>query len=86
MSTKPNITEALTEQITEAVRGLVEAHLADIIECLGENENKLTVAVSLKLRSTSAGYNVKTRISYGAKHTDESEVEVADPAQERLPL
>jgi hypothetical protein len=83
---KPNINEALVNEAADSVRRLVETHLADIIDCLGENENKLTVAVSLKLRSTSGGYNLKARISYGAKRTDESEVEVADPAQERLPL
>lgn len=83
---KPTISESLTNQVAEIVRGLWETHQADIIECLGENENKLTVGVSLKLRSTSGGYNVKAKISYGSKRTDESEVEVADPAQEKLPL
>jgi hypothetical protein len=86
MSTKPNITEALTNQVADSVRNLWETHQRDIIECLGENENKLTISVALKLRSTSTGYNVKAKISYGAKRTDESEVEVADPAQEKLPL
>ena len=86
MSTKPNINEALTSQVAEAVRGLWESNQPAIIEALGENENRLTIGISVKLRSTSTGYNVKAKISYGAKHTDESEVEVADPAQERLPL
>lgn len=77
----------LTEQVAQIISGLWESHHDRIIAELGSTDaNKLSVSVGIKIRTTSTGYSLKAKIGYGAKHTDESEADVEDPNQEKLPL
>ena len=87
MSTKPKMKDVSTATVAQLVSGLWESNHDKIVAELGATDaNKLTVSVSLKVRSTSDGLAIKGKIGYGAKHTDEAECEVSDPAQEKLPL
>ena len=86
MST-PTIREALAERAGDIVRDLFDAHFDAFGEEMSKSEtNKLSVSVGFKLRQTGGGINLKAKISFGAKVTDEAEAEVSDPKQEKLKL
>ena len=86
MST-PSMKDALATKAAELVNDLFAQHFDAFGEEMSKSEtNKLAVSVGFKLRQTSGGINLKAKISFGAKTTDEAEVEVSDPRQEKLPL
>lgn len=75
--------QAIADRIGEIATDLFTQHSSGIAEARGD-ENKVTVRLSYTLRQTSDGVNVKAKISYGTKHTDEREDNVNDPRQEKL--
>ena len=82
-----SIKDSLASQAGDIVSNLFLAHFDAFGEEMSKSEtNKLSVSVGFKLRQTSGGINLKAKISFGAKTTDEAEVEVSDPRQEKLGL
>ena len=86
MST-PSMKDALAAKAAELVSDLFTQHFAGFGEEMSKSEsNKLAVSVGFKLRQTGGGINLKAKISFGARTTDEAEAEVSDPKQEKLKL
>lgn len=83
--TPTDMREATAEQVGTLAADLFRVHYDAIGREMAEAEvNKLKVSIGYTVRQTSDGLNLKAKISFGAKHTDEAEINVSDPKQSKL--
>lgn len=79
--------DAELETTQQIVANLLEGNWHGIMRSIAESEDsKGSVSFSLKLNHAVSPRQVKAKLSYALKTSDEAEEYVKDPQQEELPL
>ena len=79
--------EAELDRTKELVNGLLDTHWKGILSAVKDSEDAIgAVSISVKLDHSGQSRQVKVKLSYAVKTTDEAEYIVRDPAQKELKL
>ena len=75
------------EKTKELVISMLDAHWTRIQGALIRSEDQMaSVGINVKLDHSGIERDVKVKIGYAVKTTDEAETTVHDPRQEELPI
>jgi hypothetical protein len=75
------------EEAKALVGDILETHWTGILKAVTENEDQIgSVSIALKLDHSGPTRNVKVKLSYAVKTTDETEKNVRNPAQQELAI